>query len=55
MGIKKLNRLERELDQSYSENISINRDTNNPHKKDVLDMLGNRILSLSLRRLINTN
>lgn len=55
MVIKKLIRLERELDSSYTENLSINRDSSNPCMKDVLRMLGDRTLSLSLRRHIRLN
>lgn len=46
--------LERELDGSYTENLSINRDSSNPHFRDVLEMLGDRVLSLSLRKQIMT-
>jgi hypothetical protein len=52
---KRLTSLERELNGSYTENLSINRDSSNPHFRDVLEMLGDRILSLSLRKRIMTS
>ena len=55
MGINRLMELERELDDSYTENLSINTDSSNPHIKGVLSMLGNRNLSLSLRRQMRFN
>jgi hypothetical protein len=55
MGIRKLTDLERELNGSYTENLSINTDSSNPCIRDVLRMLGDRALSLSLRRHISLN
>jgi hypothetical protein len=55
MGIKKITDLERELSSSYTENLSINKDSSDPCIKDVLRMLGDRALSLSLRRHIRLN
>ena len=55
MGIDKLMELERELDDSYTENLTINTDSSNPHLKGVLSMLGNRNLSLSLRKQMRMN
>ncbi len=55
MGIKKLTDLERELSSSYTENLSINTDSSNPCIRDVLRMLGDRTLSISLRRHIMLN
>jgi hypothetical protein len=53
MGIQKLMSLERELDLTYTENVTINTDSSNPHHKEVLSMVGNRLLSLSLRKQMN--
>lgn len=52
MGKEKLVRLERELSHSYTESLSINTDSRNPHLKEVLIMLADRALSLSLRKNI---
>ena len=52
MGIERLASLERELNSSYTENITFSRDPDHPHMKDVLEMLEDRILSLSLRKQI---
>lgn len=53
MGNEELTSLERELFRSYTENISFSKDPENPHMKDVLEMVGDRILSLSLRKQIS--
>ena len=55
MGIEKLMELERELNDSYTENLTINTDSDNPHFRDVLRMVGNRRLSLFLRRQMRLN
>jgi hypothetical protein len=55
MGIKKLMNLERELSRSWTEHVRINRDATNPHIGEVLRMLGNRTLSLSLRKQLRMN
>ncbi len=55
MGTKKLTTLERELSGSYTENLSINTNSSNPCIRDALKMLGNRTLSLSLRRQISAS
>jgi hypothetical protein len=55
MGMQKLMSLERELGSTYTENVTINTDSSNPHLKDVLSMVANRILSLSLRKQMRLN
>lgn len=55
MGIERLMELERELNDSYTENLTINTDEGNPHFRDVLRMVCNRALSLSLRRQMRIN
>lgn len=55
MGMQKLMELERELNNSYTENLTINTGEGNPHFRDVLRMVGNRVLSLSLRKQMRLN
>jgi hypothetical protein len=55
MGTKSIRNLEREFGHSYTESISINTGDSNPHRKDALEMVGNRTLSLSLRRQLRMN
>jgi hypothetical protein len=52
MGRKTIKELERELSFSYTENLKLNRDSANPVVKEVIHMLGDRALSLSLRKSI---
>jgi hypothetical protein len=52
MGIERLASLERELNSSYTESISFSMESSSPHIRDALEMLGDRILSLSLRKQI---
>jgi hypothetical protein len=55
MGKKKIESLERELGLSWTENLSINTGSDNPHYDDVLGMVEDRNLSLSLRRELRMN
>ena len=55
MGIRKLMDIEKEFGHSYTENLTINMGSSNPHLKEVLAMVGDRILSLSLRRQMRIN
>ncbi len=53
MRARKIASIEREFGFSYTENISINTSSTNPHFRDVRDMVENRNLSLSLRKSLN--
>ena len=55
MGKRRLSDIEREFGNSYTESISINMDSGNPCIKEVLDMVGDRNLSQSLRRMLRMN
>ena len=55
MGIRSLTDLEREMDSCYTENLTINMDSSNPYMKDILLMVENRDLSVSLRRQMRIN
>lgn len=55
MGVKSIAALEKEFGTSWTENLSINTSTDNPHFRDARTMVRNRNLSLSLRKSLNMN
>ena len=55
MGVKNIVVLEREFGLSWTENLSINTGSSNPHFRDVKNMVMDRDLSLSLRKSLNMN
>ncbi len=45
MSVKRLSELERELSESYTENLTINTTDDNPHLKETLSVVGNSAVS----------
>ena len=55
MAEKALEKLERELDRTWTESLSINTESNHPLIREVRTMVENRNLSISLRKQLRMN
>lgn len=53
MLLEKLANLERMLGNSYNENLRIRLKKDSPHYKEIMDMVGNRKISMEIKKLLN--